>query len=158
LALSVKGARVLSFDLPGSVERRVAFRGATEQAWYQHLKTANPLVDIHFYNLALLKISEEDFQHYMGDTWLILLDTFHLPYTAPFEREWFQRLTSKLAPKFEGIILLDDIRLNAEMKKWWVELKGSAAELGFRAFDVTAVGHLTGTGLLDFSGKVDIKK
>jgi hypothetical protein len=57
---------------------------------------------------------------------------------------------------FKGILLLDDIHLNPEMEKWWKELQDSAGKLGFVAYDVSNVGHFSGTGLLDFSGKVRI--
>ena len=157
LALSASGANVKTFDVPNSTERQMAFRGKTEDEWFEQVKqTSNGLVDIKFHNLDLLKISDQRFQNFMGDTWLILLDTHHLPDTNPFEREWFARLTS-IQPKFEGIVLLDDIHLNSEMEKWWKELQESASERGFQAFDVTPVGHFSGTGLLDFSGKVEIK-
>ena len=79
-----------------------------------------------------------------------MLDTFHKPYTVPFEREWMKRLVD--AKFFKGVLLLDDIRLNYEMKKWWTELKDNANRDGYVVHDVTKVGHKTGTGLLDFSG------
>ena len=47
-------------------------------------------------------------------------DTFHKPDTAPFEREFFQRM---LDIGFSGILGLDDIHLNDEMKKRWKELQ-----------------------------------
>ena len=53
---------------------------------------------------------------------------------------------------FKGILLLDDIRLNSEMEKWWTELKDNAYCDGYVVHDVTKVGHTTGTGFLDFSG------
>ena len=84
------------------------------------------------------------------NTWLIMLDTFHKPYTVPFEREWLTRLID--AKFFNGILLLDDIWLNTEMKKWWTELQDNAVRDGYVVHDITKVGHKTGTGLLDFSG------
>jgi hypothetical protein len=54
---------------------------------------------------------------------------------------------------FKGVLLLDDIRLNSEMKKkWWTESKDNANRDDCVVHDVTKVGHKTGTGLLDFSG------
>merc|ERR1711920_1150478 len=95
-----------------------------------------------------------DFLDYMS-TWLIILDTFHKPYSVPFEREWLARLVS-MEPRFEGLVLLDDIHLNPEMKQWWAEVLENADKWGFKTYDLTKVGHQTGTGLLDFSGKVEI--
>ena len=49
-----------------------------------------------------------------------MLDTFHKPDTVPFDREFFQRM---LDIGFSGILGLDDIYLNDEMKKRWKELQ-----------------------------------
>ena len=150
MALGSHGAPVYTFDIPRSRERVEAFRGKTEEEWQKEVHGAN--VDITFHNLDLLQISDEDFRRYMS-TWLILLDTFHWPDTKLFEREYFDRLVKM---GFKGILLLDDIHLNPEMEKWWKELQDSAGRLGYIAYDVTNVGHFSGTGLLDFSGKVRI--
>ena len=61
-----------------------------------------------------------------------------------------------MEPKYEGLLLLDDIHLNDEMKKWWSEVVHNADQWGYKAFDLSTVGHYSGTGLLDFSGKVKI--
>ena len=90
--------------------------------------------------------SHNDFRKYMN-TWMIMLDE---PYTVPFEREWIKRLVD--AKFFKGILLLDDIHLNPEMEKWWIELKDNALRDGYTVYDVTKVGHASGTGFLDFSG------
>ena len=84
-----------------------------------------------------------------------MLDTFHQPDTSPFEREFFQRL---LDIEFKGILGLDDIHLNSEMKQWWKEVQDGAVDGGYATYDITEVGHATGTGLVDFSGKVELKK
>ena len=42
------------------------------------------------------------------------------------------------------------------MMKWWMEVKDNAAGNGYVAYDVTKVGHGTGTGFLDFSGQVSV--
>jgi hypothetical protein len=99
-----------------------------------------------------MHISEEDFKRYFS-TWLIILDTFHRPDTRPFEREWLARLRGI---GFKGILLLDDIFESGEMKGWWKELQANASEWGYAAYDLTSIGHSTGTGLLDFTGRVKI--
>jgi hypothetical protein len=139
--------KVLTFDIPTSMERVHAFRGKTEEEWQTAVKAQN--MDITFHNLDLLTVSHDDFRKYMN-TWMIMLDAFHEPYTVPFEREWIKRLVD--AKFFKGILLLDDIHLNPEMEKWWTELKDNAVRDGYTVYDVTKVGHASGTGFLDFSG------
>jgi hypothetical protein len=99
-----------------------------------------------------MTVSDSDFQKFTA-TWLMSLDTHHLPYSVPFEREFFARLVQS---GYRGILVLDDIHLNPEMKKWWQELQGGQQIHNYHCFDVTAIGHSTGTGLVDFSGKVEI--
>jgi len=150
LALSASGSPAWTFDLPTSRERMTAFRDKTESEWQAQVQTAG--CNITFHNVDLLNVPDQAFRKYMT-TWLIVLDTHHLPYTVPFEREFISRI---VAMGFEGILLLDDIHLNAEMTKWWAELKDNAANNGYVVHDVTPVGHYSGTGLLDFTGKVKI--
>jgi hypothetical protein len=147
--------RVWTFDLPRSRERVMAFRGATEDEWQSQAQGLG--VAVTFHNLNLLDVSDDEFRKYMA-TWLILLDTAHLPKTVPFEREFFQRLQ---AIGYRGLLLLDDIHLNDEMREWWKELKAGADlptenEARYRVYDVTAVGHSSGTGLVDFSSRVSV--
>lgn len=42
------------------------------------------------------------------------------------------------------------------MNKWWKEVEDNSEKGGYKTYDVTKVGHITGTGLVDFSGKVRI--
>jgi hypothetical protein len=151
LALGAHEAPVWTFDTPRSTERNLAFRGESEKVWKGKVEAAK--VDIKFHNLDLLKVSDHEFSKYMS-TWLIMLDTHNLPYSQPFEREWMNRLLQM--GDFSGLVLLDDIKLNAEMEKWWKELQDNATERGYKTYDLTSVGHFSGTGLLDFSGKVKI--
>jgi hypothetical protein len=155
LALGATGIPVKTFDIPTSRERIHAFRGKSEQEWLTDLHESER-VQIDFYNLDLLQVSDEDFAYYMS-TWLIMLDTFHKPYSTPFEREFLNRLV-KMEPKFEGIVLLDDIDFNPEMRDWWKEVQSNADRWGYKAYDLTSVGHSSGTALLDFSGKVVIRE
>uniref|UniRef100_A0A7S4QYG6 Uncharacterized protein n=1 Tax=Ditylum brightwellii TaxID=49249 RepID=A0A7S4QYG6_9STRA len=143
---------VWTFDLPTSYERQQAFRGDTEEEW--QTKAHDIGLNVTFHNLDLMKASNEELKKYL-DTWFVLLDTFHQPDTVPFEREFFQRM---LDIGFKGILCLDDIHLNHEMKKWWNEVQDGAEGGGYRTYDITEIGHYSGTGLVDFSGKVTVNK
>lgn len=149
---SNKKTPVWTFDLPGSTERTAAFRGNTEGDWQKQVQGLG--VDITFYNLDLMKASDGELKKYLG-TWFIFLDTYHLPDTVPFEREFFQRM---IDIGFKGILGLDDIHLNDQMEKWWKEVQDNAEGGGYTTFDLTKVGHWSGTGLVDFSGRVMIKQ
>lgn len=143
---------VWTFDLPSSSERKGAFRGRTEEDWQSRAHTTG--LDIKFHNLDLIKASNDELKQYLG-TWFVMLDTFHQPDTVPFEREFFQRM---IDIEFKGILALDDIHLNSEMKQWWKEVQDGAERGGYHTYDITEIGHVTGTGLVDFSGKVTFKK
>lgn len=153
LALGASGVPVKTFDIPESRERFQAFRGQSEEAW-QGLLQMSAGAHIEFYNLDLLGIPDEEFRNYMS-TWLIVLDTFHKPYSVPFEREFLDRLVST-EPKFEGMLLLDDIHFNREMEQWWHEIEANAEKWGYKPYDLSTIGHHSGTGLLDFSRQVSI--
>jgi hypothetical protein len=132
-------------------ERHLAFRGKSEEEWEQDARNVG-VGKIKFHNLNLLTISDSEFNYYMA-TWLIVLDTYHKPDTAPFEREFMARIV-KLG--YRGIIVLDDIHLNSEMRSWWAELQENSEKWGFKAYDISDIGHKSGTGLLDFSGSVHL--
>lgn len=156
LALGASGTKVKTVDIPQSTERGFAFRGGTEADWQKRVKEHG--VDIEFKNLVLTEIPDEEFRALLGETWMVVLDTYHKPYTYPFEIEFLKRVVD-MRPKFEGIMLLDDINLDDEMRRWWTEVQTNAATMGYIATDITSIGHLSGTGLLDFSGgKVVIKE
>jgi hypothetical protein len=144
--------KVWTFDLPKSQERVEAYRGKHGEEWLAECQKLG--IDITFHNLNLLTVPEADFRRYMS-TWLVLLDTAHLPKTVPFEREFVQRLRSV---GYRGLLLLDDIHLNDEMTEWWAELTEGAtnAEAPYSVYDVTSVGHSSGTGLIDFSNEIAV--
>lgn len=148
LALAAGGSPVISVDL--GQERFFAFRRRPYRSWILDLIKSVPNVgNIEFYNTHLLQV--KDLRQYLKEAWLIVLDTNALPDSDPFEREFFQRLL-KEAPDYQGLLLLDDIHANAEMEKWWQEVRNGATQHGYRVFDVTQIGHDSGTGLVDFSG------
>ena len=142
---------VWTFDLPSSTERKKAFRGKTEEEWFDNLHAIGG--NITFYNVDLLKVPDDDFKMYM-DTWFVMLDTHHRPYTVPFEREFFKRLVES---GYKGLLLLDDINEHDEMRRWWQEVQDGAAAGDYRTFHFTPVGHWSGTGFVDFSGKLIVK-
>lgn len=77
---------------------------------------------------------------------VIFLDTFHKPDSKPFEREFLKQLVDF---HYDGVVILDDIYLNHEMQNLFDELV-CANSPPYKAYDLSAVGHSSGTGLLDF--------
>jgi len=149
LALGIAGRPVRTFDLPDTGERIPAFRGKTEEEWQQQVTAAG--VHITFCTESLINESAEWFAPVMKSP-LIVLDTHHLPFTVPFERQFLWRL---IALEYDGIVMLDDIHLNEEMERWWTELE-TDNNGHYVMHDLTAIGHASGTGMLDFSHRVEI--
>lgn len=69
---------------------------------------------------------------------LILLDTDHL---GEFENTFYDYLQNI---GYKGLLLLDDIKLNTEMKDFWENITK-------QKFDLSDVGHHSGTGLVNFN-------
>ena len=67
----------------------------------------------------------------------IMLDTYH---DGTFEKEFYDHLVSI---NYKGYLLLDDIHLNTEMERFW----GSITK---EKYDITSIGHSTGTGVVYF--------
>ena len=171
-----EGVPIWTFDLPSSHERRLAFRGRSKKQWQQEVQSVAQ-VYITFHKVHLLNVSQADFDHYFSNTWLIVLDTAHLPDTQPFEREFLQRLLDmgtrtvttttttreedarRLGRPYQGLVVLDDIDMNPEMRRWWKELiqQGHDPQGRFHTHTLTSCGHATGTGLLDFSKSVQVR-
>mgnify|MGYP001225645984 CR=1 FL=1 len=79
------------------------------------------------------------------DASIILLDTTH---DGIFEREFLNHLINK---GYQGFLILDDIYLNNEMREFW-------AGITIEKHDITALGHWSGTGLVNFGNeKVEIQ-
>ena len=76
----------------------------------------------------------------------ILLDTVHRPYTVPFEIEFFQALQDSC---YAGVVICDDIDEHDEMRRWWASIR-------LKKHVLTDIGHGSGTGVVDFSGRVEI--
>ena len=69
---------------------------------------------------------------------LIVLDTAH---DGMFEQQMYYMLYSA---DYEGLLLLDDIHLNTAMLDFW-------NGIGLEKFDLTSIGHYSGTGLVHFA-------
>ena len=69
---------------------------------------------------------------------LIMLDTAH---DGVFERRVYDMLD---AAGYEGLLLLDDVHLNAAMQDFW-------SRISLEKFDLTPLGHCSGTGLVRFA-------
>lgn len=75
---------------------------------------------------------------------LIVLDID--PHDGSQERQFFERLR---AIRYRGVVVLDDIHLNARMDAFWGEIEETR-------FDVTDCAHWSGTGIADFSGRFEV--
>lgn len=67
----------------------------------------------------------------------ILLDTAH---DGQFEYKMYNKLKQL---NWVGILMLDDIHLNEEMKKFWNDIEKEK-------YDTTSIGHHSGTGIVIF--------
>jgi hypothetical protein len=75
---------------------------------------------------------------------LIHLDALH---DGVYEQTFFDFLVKN---NYRGFLILDDIHLNKEMKSFW-------GSINVTKYDLTNLGHSTGTGLVCFNGaKLDI--
>ena len=78
-----------------------------------------------------------DYNSVILDSKYIMLDTYH---DGTFEKEFYDHLVSI---NYKGYLLLDDIHLNFEMERFW----GSITK---EKYDITNIGHSTGTGVVYF--------
>jgi len=63
------------------------------------------------------------------------------PHNGLQEIEFYRKLTNM---KYNGIVICDDINLNSEMKRFWSIIKEEK-------YDISEVGHFSGTGIVNFS-------
>ena len=154
LASASLGHLVHTYDLPGSTEMKdkVKELGYADMDDYQQRGLRPRSLRIEFHNVDLLRASSDTFKVLLGARF-IMLDTAHEPFSIPFERALVWRLA---ASHYGGIVLLDDIHLNEEMRDWFNELICESRN-SYDVYDVAAVGHWTGTGLLDFSRSLVIR-
>eukprot|EP00935_MAST-01C_sp_MAST-1C-sp1_P001035 g1035.t1 len=136
LASSDVSNTVLSYD----VDDREAVIANYNNLTRQQLRDAAPNVRFRQRN-ALLDLDV------LRTSPLISLDTAHFPDSVPFERELVMALEGI---GYRGVVVCDDIYMNAEMARWWASIK-------VRKFDATAVGHgKSGTGIIDFGGALRV--
>ena len=57
--------------------------------------------------------------------------------------EWLEKI------EYNGVIICDDIEWFPAMSRWWNELKQTK-------YNVTKYGHGSGTGIIDFSNKLEL--
>jgi beta-1,4-mannosyl-glycoprotein beta-1,4-N-acetylglucosaminyltransferase len=82
-------------------------------------------------------ILQEKYVQNILNTPLIVLDTNH---DGTFEKIFFEHLVQI---KYKGLVILDDIKLNEPMQTFWQNITQLK-------YDVTQLGHYTGTGLVVF--------
>lgn len=54
-------------------------------------------------------------------------------------------------------MLLDGVDEHDEMRRWWKEVQDGSVAGGYKAYLFTPIGHWSGTGFVDFSGKLKVK-
>jgi hypothetical protein len=109
LTLAAKGHPVITYDIPGSGEITQVFSQLrmSRNDWLSGISKLGCNVTIREANLA--KVSDAEFVD-VRRAQLILLDTYHRPYSTPFEREFIKRLAES---RFTGLhyISLDFVTL-----------------------------------------------
>lgn len=88
-------------------------------------------------NFLIDDILNEKFKTIIQKSKVILLDTFH---DGCFEKIFYNYLKEI---KYEGILILDDIKLNNEMIEFWNSIEKDKS-------DISHIGHITGTGVVYF--------
>lgn len=122
LALSGGTNRVLTFDIEPKVIQGLPFPASVE------FSTVNVAHDREAFPL---------------DATFALLDID--PHAGQEERAIVQQLVDR---GWKGLMMCDDIFLNAGMREFWEFCKGCEC---LQTHDLTPIGHSTGTGLLVFS-------
>lgn len=133
---------VYTFDIMNAADRIAKANSCTVEALEEQLGNVQFFQNINILKsrrgLAYLKVAN-----------VVLLDTLHQPDKNRFEYDFVDVL---LSIDFQGILVCDDIHLNSQMEKWWNSIK-------LKKYDLTTVGHKSGTGVVDFSGNtVEIRE
>ncbi len=81
--------------------------------------------------------TNDEYKELVMSSPLIMLDTDH---EGPFEHKAYQYLKDI---NWVGYLLLDDIHLNEPMKEFWNQIDNEK-------YDITSMGHWSGTGLVIF--------
>ena len=95
-----------------------------------------------------VKDAIEDVAEIVSNADVVLLDV--TPHDGQFERVF---ITELIRRGFKGLLILDDIHLNAEMTALWQWVPAA------RKIDLTDLGHWSGTGLVAFDpeGTIDLE-
>lgn len=114
--------------------------------------SSNERINVYSYDIVYREeislISRNNFQFFiknildtspekLNTTRFIMLDTFH---DGTFEKKFYEFL---LSTKYKGFLFLDDIHLNEEMKEFWNSITQEK-------YDLTTIGHSTGSGIVIF--------
>ena len=100
----------------------------------------------------LKNIFDENEESFLLKADLIFMDTYH---DGIFEQQVYDYLIDN---KYKGILLLDDIHWSDEMITFW-------NKIDIKKHDITEIGHgkglgpkgeISGTGLVDFSNKIEV--
>lgn len=89
-------------------------------------------------NVKLTRLSGIDALPYILDAKIILIDVS--PHDGVQEEELLRFLEER---SYRGIVILDDISLNPEMRNFW-------SSISLKKIDVTSYGHWSGTGIVIF--------
>lgn len=111
---------------------------------YDLIKESNLLDGIRNIERKILDANQETLE-IIGSADLILLDID--PHEGRQEITFYNRLKNS---DFVGILLCDDIHLNSAMDNFWNQIQEEK-------YDLTEIGHWSGTGLVNFGGeKIEI--
>jgi hypothetical protein len=114
--------------------------------------TSNPSNKVHSFDLVDYKdlhglpinvtyyiddVLKDEYKDLISSSPFILLDTSH---AGTFEKEFHNYLRET---SYIGYLLLDDIKLNNEMKEYWNSIEEEK-------YDISDFGHWSGTGLVIF--------
>lgn len=116
--------RVISYDIePYVIDSTVQYRPFKKK-------------NIEFRHMSI----EQEYKEVLLESSLIFMDTGH---TGVEEKMVTDLLTKN---KWDGYMVADDLLRFPELAKWFAEVKA-------KKYDITPIGHASGTGLLDFSGR-----
>eukprot|EP01065_Artemidia_motanka_P028211 TRINITY_DN3347_c0_g1_i1.p1 TRINITY_DN3347_c0_g1~~TRINITY_DN3347_c0_g1_i1.p1 ORF type:complete len:284 (+),score=74.72 TRINITY_DN3347_c0_g1_i1:74-925(+) len=142
-----------SFDVANSRDRiKTTMRSRLPRGTPVHLQVSAPNVHFVQTNLTGNRKGHAAWRRIVASANVVLLDTLHKPEGVPFEYGFVQMLRSR---GFGGLLLLDDILLNPEMRRFWAWVQRSFGE---SAVDGSHIGHHSGTGIVNFCGRVTITK
>jgi predicted O-methyltransferase YrrM len=74
------------------------------------------------------------------------------PHDGIYEKKCYDWLVEN---NYKGLVVWDDINLNDEMRNFW-ETYVIPENSNFKKMDVTKYGHITGTGITNFSDDLEI--